>query len=206
MEPNWQFVLVFTAVAVGWVLGRFSLRETLASLRVGRWSEQDYRGLTFLLTEQSDAAIDAFVESLEVNADTLETHLALGSLMRKRGEVERAIRIHQNLLARPSLGETQLQQAHLELARDFISAGILGRAEKLLLDLAEQSSELQDTALRHLLDIYQQERGWLKALDTARRLRPRRSLFGAARRDRLLDLQQSHYCCELADQALQRRD
>lgn len=139
---------------------------------------QYYRGLNYLLDGRPDGAIDAFIDALEVNSETLETHIALGNLLRKRGEVDRAIRIHQNLLARPSLPRDQVHHAHLELARDYISAGLLDRAERLLLDLVAESPTQRRASQRHLLDIYQSERDWPRAIAVAQELIPRKSLLG----------------------------
>ena len=201
-----QFLLIFCAIALGWWLGRRSGRDDPADGEEGAY-QQYYRGLNYLLNEQADAATDAFVESLEVNSDTLETHLAVGNLMRRKGEVERAIRIHQNLLARPSLAPTQLHQAHLELARDYISAGLRDRAERLLLDLVVQAPEWRRTSLNHLLEIYQDEREWEKAIDTAAKLLPRRVLRkGGGAAEQAVSQALAHYWCELVGPALQRGD
>ena len=118
-----------------------------------------------------------FTKALEVNSETFDTHIALGNVLRRRGEVERAIRIHQNLLARPSLPASQLHLAHLELARDYISAGLLDRAERLLLDLVAESGHHQRIARRHLLEIYEAQSDWSAAQRVAGQLLPRRSLL-----------------------------
>ncbi len=127
-----MFALLFAAIGIGWWLGRRSASAAGPDL-----PGQYYKGLNYLLDGRPDGAVDAFINALEVNSETLETHIALGNLLRKRGEVDRAIRIHQNLLARPSLPRLQVHQAHLELARDYISAGLFDRAERLLLDLVK---------------------------------------------------------------------
>lgn len=199
-----QFLLVFSAVACGWLLAR------LGSRRRGSRSDgyrRYYRGLNYLLNEQPDEAIDSFIDSLEVNADTLETHLAVGNLMRRKGEVERAIKIHQNLLSRPSLEPEQQQQAHLELARDFVSAGLLDRAERLLLDLINQAPELREISLYQLMELYQDEREWQRAIDTGLMLLPRRGLLlSSTTPDRRVQEALAHYHCEQAEQALKRND
>lgn len=206
MNSVWLFLLVFTAIASGWLLGRYaSGRPALPGAFAG--SRQYYQGLNYLLNEQPDDTIDAFIQSLEVTPDTLETHLAVGNLMRRKGEVERAIRIHQNLLARPSLPPQQLHQAHLELARDYIRAGLLDRAERLLQDLVQQSAERRDVSLRHLVEIYQAEQDWQKAIDTAERLMPKRSLlFNTGEEDPQLAGAIAHFHCELAQQAMENND
>ncbi len=203
----WLFLLVFSAVAIGWALGRFGPGTQSRRPRDQGMYRQYYRGLNYLLNDQPDEAIDAFIDSLDVNDDTLETHLAVGNLMRRKGEVERAIRIHQNLLARPSLNQSQLQQAHLELARDFMSAGLLDRAERLLQDLIQQSVELREISLRLLMEIYQGEREWQRAIDTAQLLLPRRSLLRpVSPQERSILTIVAQYHCELAEAAMAQKD
>jgi lipopolysaccharide biosynthesis regulator YciM len=207
MTPFWLFLLVFSAIACGWLLGRYASGAPPFAQGMAAAYRQYYRGLNYLLNERADEAIDAFIESLPVTPETFETHLALGNLMRRKGVVERAIQIHQNLLARPDLPPHRLQQAHLELARDFISAGLLDRAEKLLLDLVQQSEELRATARRHLVEIYQAEREWQKAIDVAARLLPRKiPLLRSPPVDVALARAISHYHCELALQAQRAGD
>lgn len=197
------FALLFVATGAGWYLGRRSA-GLMSGARAEHYPSQYYRGLNYLLDGRPEGAVDAFVNALEVNTDTLETHIALGNLLRKRGEVDRAIRIHQNLLARPSLPRTQVHQAHLELARDYISAGLLDRAERLLLDLVEESSEQRRASRRHLLEIYQSEREWSRAIEVAQKLLPRKSLLGAPQAQAGVATGQSvvvvlaHLYCELA--------
>lgn len=195
------FALLFFAIAIGWLLGRKSHSAVVSSPEL---PSQYYKGLNYLLDGRPDGAIDAFITALEVNSETLETHIALGNLLRKKGEVDRAIRIHQNLLARPSLPRSQVHQAHLELARDYISAGLLDRAERLLLDLVEESQDMRPIARRYLLEIYQSEREWQSAVEVATELLPRKSLLGGSLPDSIDDRGQNvavalaHYYCELA--------
>ena len=133
-------------------------------------SRSDYfRGINYLLNEQPDKAIEAFIRVLEVDSETVETHLALGNLYRRRGEVDRAIRIHQNLIARSSLSKDQRSEALLELGQDYLSAGLLDRAEDLFEDLVEQDI-YPVQALRQLIDIYEQEKDWEKAIACAQKL------------------------------------
>ncbi len=156
-----------------------------------------FRGLNYLLNEEPDKAIDVFVQLLEVDSETVETHLALGSLFRRRGEVERAIRIHQNLIARPSLDEEQRANALLELGMDYMRAGLYDRAENLFLELKEMRQHVRK-ALQNLVVIYQQERDWEACLEVSRELQPLVS--------ESLGLAQAHYHCELAEEALRRGD
>ncbi|MEL7537599.1 MAG: lipopolysaccharide assembly protein LapB [Pseudomonadota bacterium] len=155
------------------------------------------KGLNFLLNEQTDQAVDLFLRMVRVDDETIETHFALGSLFRRRGEVDRAIRIHQNIIARPGLPEEQRQQALYSLARDYMTAGLLDRAESLFLTLAEQS-DYRNEALSYLARIYVQERDWQKAVDVGRQLEPR----GGDETSRSV----AHYHCELAEQAIERGD
>jgi lipopolysaccharide biosynthesis regulator YciM len=203
METLSFFLLIFCAIGIGWLLGYRARKKTeTEASRSKAFHEQYYKGLNYLLNDQPDAAIDTFIQTLEVSSDTLETHLALGNLMRRKGEVERAIRIHQNLLSRPSLPKHQLHQAHLELARDYVSAGLLDRAERLLSELVVESDELREVAQWHLLDVYQNERDWDKAIETARQLKPKK-LPG---KDRELSKSSAHFYCEKAIRALRKKD
>lgn len=155
-----------------------------------------FRGLNFLLNEQPDKAIEVFVKVLEVNSETVETHLALGNLFRRRGEVDRAIRIHQNLIARPTLDKHQRSLALLELGQDYLKAGLFDRAENLFLELAEIRLH-NEQALRFLIHIYQQEKEWDKAIATCGKL--------ARAADQNLNSQVAQYYCELGDEALHAR-
>ncbi|MBV1885276.1 MAG: lipopolysaccharide assembly protein LapB, partial [Gammaproteobacteria bacterium] len=128
--------LIVVAIFIGWLLGRWGyLKKQLSDVAASSLSREYFRGLNHLLNEESDKAIEIFIQALEVNNDTIETHLALGNMFRRKGEVDRATRVHQNLLARPSLTKVQQEQVQQELARDFFAAGLLDRAERLLLDL-----------------------------------------------------------------------
>jgi len=193
----WLLPLLLPLAAVsGWYAARReqSGRERARGLGL---SSDYFRGINFLLNEQPDKAIEVFVRMLEVNSETVETHLALGSLFRRRGEVERAIRIHQNLIARPSLDKAQRAQALCELALDYQGAGLLDRAENLFLELAEIPAHAEQ-ALRSLMHIYEQEKDWDKALAVGRRL----ARIANGRVTPVL----AQYCCELAERALLDND
>lgn len=181
-------------------------RSKKAAVKMAELPSEYYKGLNYLLDGHPDGAIDAFITALEVNSETLETHIALGNLLRKKGEVDRAIRVHQNLLARPSLPRSQVHQAHLELARDYISAGLLDRAERLLLDLVAESQDYRHTAQHYLLEIYQSEREWQSAIDIAVDLLPKKSKRGPEARtgDRRqsVSVALAHYYCELASEMI----
>jgi lipopolysaccharide assembly protein B len=161
------FLLLPVAALSGWYAGRRgSARHT--GQKVSRLSTTYFRGLNYLLNEQPDKAIEVFLEIAEVDKRTVETHFALGNLFRRRGEVDRAIRVHQNLIARAGLTDQQKTQAVLELGEDYMRAGLLDRAETLFSDLINLD-EIAPQALRHLISIYQQERDWQKAIDHAHR-------------------------------------
>jgi lipopolysaccharide biosynthesis regulator YciM len=182
-------LLLPVAAASGWLAARKSQARQEESKPGCEASPGYFRGLNHLLNEEPDKAIDAFVEMLEVDSDTVETHLALGNLFRRRGEVERAIRIHQNLIARPALTREQRAQALLELGQDYMRAGLFDRAENLFRELKDTQLHVKP-ALRNLLVIYEKERDWEACLGVATELE---GITGDERQ-----LQKSHYHCELA--------
>lgn len=202
-EPLYVVPLLLL-MALMWFAGRTNglrrAEEKDASQQVAR---HYFQGINFLLNEQPDQAIDTFIRSVEVTPSTLETHLALGNLMRQRGEIDRAIRVHQNLLSRPNLSIPQIRQAHLELGRDFLKAGLFDRAERLFLELVdEDSGELRQSALHHLIQIYQDELEWNKAIRAAEMMDKKRLVRGGTG----LVVEQSHFCCELAVKAMASGD
>lgn len=180
--------LFLLLAAAGWALGRFGERDEEDKpppLNI------DYlKGLNFLLNEQTDQALEHFLQMVRVDDKTIETHFALGSLFRRRGEVDRAIRIHQNIIARPDLAAGQRDQALYSLAKDYLHAGLLDRAEKLFVRLA-QGSRYQVQALENLCRIYEQEKEWEKAIECGQKL----EVLGG----QSLALQIAHYYCELAE-------
>ena len=161
-------VLLPVAALSGWWVARRGQAGHSAGRTDGLRSDY-FRGINYLLNEQPDKAIEAFIRVLEVDSETVETHLALGNLYRRRGEVDRAIRIHQNLIARPTLRLDQRNEALLELGQDYMSAGLLDRAENLFQELCETES-FKTQALTQNLIIYEQEKDWDQAIATARRL------------------------------------
>jgi lipopolysaccharide biosynthesis regulator YciM len=187
--------LFLLLAAAGWMLGRFGERDEEAPpppLNI------DYlKGLNFLLNEQTDQALEHFLKMVRVDDKTIETHFALGSLFRRRGEVDRAIRIHQNIIARPDLASEQRDQALFSLAKDYLKAGLLDRAEKLFSRLS-QGSRYQVEALQNLTRIYEQEKEWEKAIEAGQQL----EVLGG----RSLALQIAHYYCELAEAAAAGND
>ena len=186
---DFVWLLLPLAAASGWYAARRDTRRPPAA----RLSPDYFRGINYLLNEQPDKAIEVFTRMLEVNTETVETHLALGSLFRRRGEVERAIRIHQNLIARPALDDVQRSEALSELAQDYLKAGLLDRAETLFLELAEIPVHAEQ-ALHSLMSIYEQEKDWDKAIAAGRRL--------AQTAGRELETVFAQYHCELGDEAL----
>lgn len=187
----WLFLLLPIAFATGWYVGgKGSVRRS--GQRVSRLSTTYFRGLNYLLNEQPDKAIELFLQIAEVDQNTVETQIALGHLFRRRGEVDRAIRLHQSLIARPGLDEDYKKQALLELGEDYMRAGLLDRAETLFTDLVRLDVS-QPQALKHLISIYQAEREWDKAIAHAERYQ---ATTGTAM-GRII----AQFHCELAEQA-----
>ena len=173
MSPEQLFGLVAILLPIaalsGWFYGRKDSQNSSTNLlNRGGMSPDYFEGLNYLLNDRPDKAIEVFIKVLEVETETVETHLALGSLFRRRGEVDRAIRIHQNLIARPTLGKEHRGLALHELGIDYMRSGLLDRAENLFKELID--GELyEQQALRNLVDIYQQEQDWDCALEYIRR-------------------------------------
>ncbi|NIC40315.1 lipopolysaccharide assembly protein LapB [Aquabacterium sp. A08] len=181
----WGLPLAF---ALGWLASRFDLRQWRLE---GRQAPRAYfRGLNHLLNEQQDQAIDAFIEAVQHDPDTSELHFALGNLFRRRGDYDRAVRVHEHLLARGDLPARDRDRAQHALAQDFLKAGLLDRAEAALLLLAGTAFEAE--AQLALLAIYERSRDWEKAATTAARLEG--SAQGTFR------LRLAHYRCEQAQQ------
>lgn len=192
---EWLFLLLPVAAASGWYVARRAERK-----RLDTGYDADpafFRGLNYLLNEQPDKAIDVFLRLAEVDGETVETHLALGSLFRRRGEVDRAIRIHQNLVARSSLSAAQRGLALYELGRDYLLAGLFDRAESLFRELVEHKLQLK-RALRGLIEIYQVEKDWPRCLETAEQLQ--------RLTDQPMQTEIAHYHCELAEECLRHGD
>jgi lipopolysaccharide biosynthesis regulator YciM len=195
IEIGLFFLLLPLAAWTGWLAakGQKSRRRKQGSLL----SSQYFRGLNYLLNEESDKAIEEFVKLAEVNRNTVDTHMALGTLFRRRGEMDKAIRYHKHIISRPNLDDEQRERVLFELAMDYMRAGLLDRAESLFLELTD-SELMAGRARRHLLDIYQQEKDWLKAVEQAQSLHLR---DGTADVGLIAQLY-----CELADEALTRDD
>lgn len=187
---EWLFFLLPIAALSGWFLARKYYKDN-AHLQNMPVSPDYFQGLNYLLNEQPDKAIEVFVRLLEVNSETVETHLALANLFRRRGEIDRAIRIHQNLIARPNLPTAQRTQTLVELGLDYMNAGVLNRAEQLFLDLIKKPSPPTE-AFKQLLRIYQQEKAWQKAIEMAKKVQAQNH----ENMGRLI----AQFYCELAEQ------
>ncbi|BCT93775.1 lipopolysaccharide assembly protein B [Lysobacter helvus] len=166
-EWFWFFLLLPIAAASGWLIGRRG-GERHSDTQVSRLSTTYFRGLNYLLNEQPDKAIEVFLRIAELDKDTFETQVALGHLFRRRGEVDRAIRLHQALVQRPDLSDQQKVQALLALGEDYMRSGLLDRAETVFTDLVRLDMRAPQ-ALKHLIGIYQAERDWGKAIENATR-------------------------------------
>jgi len=184
----WPLLLPAAAWSGWWVAKRGS--SDLEHHTTNQLSREYVVGLNYLLNEQPDKAVDVFIKLLEVDSETVETHLALGSLFRRRGEVDRAIRIHQNLIARPQLSLFQRKEALMALGQDYMSAGVFDRAERIFLEVVELAGDREVSSLQGLLAIYQQEKAWEKALDIVKKLEVSTGTS--------MHSQAAHYYCEIA--------
>ena len=191
--------LFMAALGIGWFLGRREAIKVGVMLapHASAIDKQYFIGLNYLLNEQPDEAIETFIRALEVNPETVETHIAIGKLFCQRGDVERAIKVHQNLLARPNLTALQADRVQFELARDYLAVGLHHRAERLLNELVETSTSLRAEVLADLVRIHERERDWPQAVAVGRRLVKERESFAVTL---------AHYHCELAREALARSE
>lgn len=188
MDFDFTWVLLGFPIAftLGWLASRLDLRQ----LRIeNRQAPKAYfRGLNFLLNEQQDQAIDAFIEAVQNDPDTSELHFALGNLFRRRGEYERAVRVHEHLMSRGDLTQTERDRAQHALALDFLKAGLLDRAETALRKL--EGTGYEEEARLALLSIYERSRDWTHATDIAAKLDS--ASHGS------FSTRQAHYLCEQA--------
>jgi lipopolysaccharide biosynthesis regulator YciM len=187
---TWWLLGIPIFFGLGWVAARVDINQLVSESRT--LPRGYFKGLNFLLNEQPDKAIDAFIEIVKLDPETVELHFALGNLFRRRGETERAIRVHQNLIARPDLGQEQLLHAMFELGQDYLKAGLLDRAEETFNKLVDTQYGAQ--ARRALLEIYQREKEWQRAIDAARGLQE----SGAGGRQKEI----AQFYCELAQDEL----
>jgi lipopolysaccharide assembly protein B len=182
----WGLPLAF---ALGWVASRLDLRQWRIESR--QTPKAYFRGLNHLLNEQQDQAIDAFIEAVQGDPDTAELHFALGNLFRRRGDYDRAVRVHEHLLARADINQKDRDRAQHALAMDFLKAGLLDRAEAALSKL--DGSAFEGEALLALLSIYERSRDWPNAQKVAQKLE--------AAQQGSFSPRLAHYLCEEADLA-----
>lgn len=186
----WWLLSLPVFFGLGWVAARIDIKQLVSESRT--LPKSYFQGLNFLLNEQPDKAIEAFLEAARVDPETIELHFTLGSLFRRRGETDRAIRVHQNLVDREGLSDDQRLHALSELGQDYLKAGLLDRAEEIFLKLRNTSRD--EEALRFLLEIYQQEKEWVRAIGIAE------AMPGHA--DHLWQKEIAEFCCELASSEL----
>ena len=190
----WWLLIIPVAFAFGWAASRYDLKTLLSEN--ANLPRSYFRGLNFLLNEQHDKAIDAFIEVAKLDPETIELHFALGNLFRRRGETDRAIRVHQNLLGRADLPVAERDHALFELGQDYLKAGLLDRAEETFRSLS--SGEYELGAQRALLTIYEIEKDWVKSISTAEHI----ETMGTA----TLTKEVAQFHCELAQEALQQKN
>lgn len=195
MIELWPLLLPAAAWS-GWRAARCHYSKP-SQKRENHLSREYVLGLNYLLNEQADKAVDIFIKLLDVDSDTVETHLALGSLFRRRGEVDRAIRIHQNLIARPQLSFEERKESLIALGQDYMSAGLFDRAERIFLEVVELGGNKDVGSLQGLLAIYQQERSWENALQVIKKLE---NASGQS-----MHKQAAHYYCEIAEQSIKSK-
>jgi len=193
-EP-WMLLIFPLFFGMGWLAARTDIKELLSESSA--LPQSYFQGLNFLLNEQQDKAIEAFIEVVKVDPQTIELHFALGSLFRRRGEVDRALRMHHNLVDRADLDDNKRQHAIFELAQDYLKAGILDRAESLFREL--ENTPYAKPALEFLLELFQKEHDWLKAIEVAQRLT-------AVSGGQSYSKQAAFFYCELANEEIKGFD
>lgn len=190
----WWLLFIPLFFILGWVAARVDIRQLLSESK--SLPQSYFKALNFLLNDQNDKAVDAFIDILKLDPESVDLHFALGNLFRRRGEVERAIRVHHNLLARPDLPIEQQTHAKYELGHDYLKAGLLDRAEETFGQIIDSTYSVE--ARRALLEIYQREKEWMRAVDAAIGLQE----SGAGTRQRQI----AQFYCELAqDEILNNR-
>ncbi|MCR8959477.1 lipopolysaccharide assembly protein LapB [Variovorax sp. CCNWLW225] len=185
-DPSWLLISLPVAFVLGWLASRFDIRQLKLENRQA--PKAYFRGLNFLLNEQQDQAIDAFIEAVQNDPDTQELHFALGNLFRRRGEYQRAVRVHEHLLGRGDLSRADRERAQHALAQDFLRAGLLDRAEAALQKL--EGTRYENEARLALLAIYERSREWTQAADVAQKLDESDQASYSTRR--------AHHLCEQA--------
>lgn len=195
---EWLFLSLPVAVAYGWVMGRNSLRRAQRK-QSSILSKHYYKGLNFLLSDEPDKAVDTLIKMISVNNDTVETHIAMGNFFRHRGELDRAIRVHQNLISRDEISSRQEALALVELGTDYLLAGFLERAEGVFIQLLENEAHFE-LAQKKLFNIYQVTKEWNKAIELASRS------IQVTPKEQHLYLLLSHFYCEQAKLHLEDKD
>ncbi|MCK5893592.1 MAG: lipopolysaccharide assembly protein LapB [Endozoicomonadaceae bacterium] len=191
-------LLILVSMLAGFFLGnRQRKQHRYRQFHNDSLNGEYFVGLNYLLNEQTDEAIESFIKALEINVDTIDTYIVLGRLFRRRGELDKAIHTHQDLLARPSLTREQSLRVQLELAHDYVKAGLLDRGESLLEDMLKTSWSGSDESVKLILSVYEQEKEWQKAIDIIRLVQKGGGQY---------NLQLAHYYCELAEVALESND
>ncbi len=191
----WHLLALPLLFVIGWWARGYEARVRAADR--GGAPQSLFRGLNLLLNDQPDGAIDAFIAIAKVDPETVELHYALGNLFRRRGEFERAVRIHKYLLSRADLPASERSNALAELAQDYLKGGMLDRAEASFGELVDDSRH-RFVALRALLRIHAMERDWMRAIECARRLERE---AGETHRVAI-----AHFHCEVAETAVARGD
>lgn len=191
------FMLLPVAALSGWLLGRGRGKGRSGKDCPPHLNSRYFKGLNYLLDEQPDAALDVFIGISELDSESVEIQFALAALFLRRGEVDRAVRIHQNLIARPTLSVEHKRQALYALAMDYMSAGLLDRAENLFHELVDDP-EHGLASRKQLLNLFQQEKEWAKAIEVAQGIR--------GQDGRQLAPMVAQYYCELTEQAMHGGD
>jgi lipopolysaccharide biosynthesis regulator YciM len=195
MEFEIWWLLAFPLFfALGWLAARIDIKQVVTESRTV--ANSYFRGLNFLLNEQPDKALDAFLEVVKLDPETIDLHFTLGALFRKRGELDRAIRMHENLLERETLAEEDRLKALVELGQDYLKAGLLDRSEEVFTRLLE--TPFAGQARRYLLEIFVQEKDWHKAIQAASELERQSA--------RPMNAEIAHFHCELAALAMVKSD
>lgn len=193
-DLSWLLWGLPVAFVLGWLASRYDLRQWRMERQYN--PKAYFRGLNHLLNEQPDQAVDAFIEAVQNDPDTSELHFALGHLFRRRGDYDRAVRVHEHLLQRGDLSDKERTRAQHALAQDFVKAGLLDRAEQALRPL--ENTEYATEACLALLAIYERSRDWSQAADIATRLEAKG--YGS------FELRRAHYRCEQADSLRKQGD
>ncbi|PRO72771.1 lipopolysaccharide assembly protein LapB [Alteromonas alba] len=189
------FLLLPVAAGYGYIMGRNSVRQAQRK-QSSILSKHYFRGLNFLLSDQPDRAVDTLIKMINVNSDTVETHIAMGNFYRQRGEIDRAIRVHQNLVSRDEIQSTQRELALKELGRDYMQAGFLERAEGAFVSLLNSDKHFE-FAQQQLFAIYQTTKEWGRAIELAEKMLAENDSI----RSKL-----AHFYCEQAQLELDNED